>query len=88
MAKDSEVKQVKRGRGRPPKAETEKKTVANKREAVADVGEDEAPAVKRGRGRPKGSTKAKGRGRPKKVKVEEINAEVNEEAEDSGEVSE
>ena len=81
MTEESEVKQVKRGRGRPPKADSEKKTVEKKRKADD---EDETPSVKRGRGRPKGSTKAKGRGRPKKVKApelkESLEADIDEEA--------
>ena len=60
MAEETEAKAaVKRGRGRPPKPESERKTPAVKKD------EDGEPQAKRGRGRPKGSTKAKGRGRPK-----------------------
>ena len=60
MAEETEAKDaVKRGRGRPPKPESERKTPAVKKD------EDGEPQAKRGRGRPKGSTKAKGRGRPK-----------------------
>merc|ERR1712013_490213 len=72
MAEESETKVVKRGRGRPPKAEGEKK--AEKRAASANGGATNG--AKKGRGRPKGSVKekkatpkkagGKGRGRPKK----------------------
>merc|ERR1739838_439996 len=62
MAEETETKAVKRGRGRPPKPDSEKKTKVVKNDEASDDGE---PPVKRGRGRPKGSTKSKGRGRPK-----------------------
>ena len=62
MTEEKETKAVKRGRGRPPKPDSEKKTNVAKN---IDDGNDGEPPVKRGRGRPKGSTKAKGRGRPK-----------------------
>ena len=64
MAEESETKVVKKGRGRPPKAEGEKKAV--KRAASANG--DAAPGAKKGRGRPKGTVKAK-KSAPKKVKI-------------------
>ena len=65
MAEENETKAVKRGRGRPPKPDSEKKTKVVKND------DDGEPPVKRGRGRPKGSTKAKGRGRPKGKEAKE-----------------
>merc|ERR1711988_1334478 len=62
MAEETETKAVKRGRGRPPKPDSEKKTKVVKNDEASEDGET---PVKRGRGRPKGSTKSKGRGRPK-----------------------
>ena len=62
MAEETETKVVKKGRGRPPKAEGEKKAV--KRAASANG--DAAPGAKKGRGRPKGSAKSK-KSAPKKV---------------------
>ena len=53
MATEEEVKPAKRGRGRPPKAESEKK--AAKRKAEPAVDEEGNPVVKKGRGRPPGS---------------------------------
>ena len=58
MATEEEVKPAKRGRGRPPKAESEKK--AAKRKAEPAVDEDGNPVVKKGRGRPPGSGGKKG----------------------------
>ena len=62
MAEESETKVVKRGRGRPPKAEGEKKAV--KRAASANGAATNG--AKKGRGRPKGSVKEK-KATPKKV---------------------
>ena len=63
MAEEAETKVVKKGRGRPPKAEGEKKAV--KRAASANG--DPAPGAKKGRGRPKGTGKSKKTAAPKKV---------------------
>lgn len=59
MATEEEVKPAKRGRGRPPKAESEK--AASKRKAEPAVDEDGNPVVKKGRGRPPGSGGKKGK---------------------------
>ena len=57
MAAEDESKPVKRGRGRPPKAEGEKKA---KRKAEPPVDDEGNPVAKKGRGRPPGSgSKAK-----------------------------
>ena len=53
MGTEEEVKPAKRGRGRPPKAESEKKAAKRKAEPALD--EDGNPVVKKGRGRPPGS---------------------------------
>ena len=60
MATEEEVKPAKRGRGRPPKSESEKKAAA-KRKAEPAVDEDGNPVVKKGRGRPPGSGGKKGK---------------------------
>ena len=57
MAAEDEVKPTKRGRGRPPKADGEKK--APKRKAEPAVDEDGNPLQKKGRGRPPGGGKKK-----------------------------
>ena len=63
MAEETEAKVAKRGRGRPPKVESEKKAVKRAASAVGDA----APEAKKGRGRPKGSAKEKKVTKPKKV---------------------
>lgn len=88
MAADDETKPVKRGRGRPPKPDSEKKA-AVKRKAEPAVDADGNPVVKKGRGRPAGTKNkpkapnaakpikkaGKGRGRPKKNAEAEASAE-------------
>ena len=64
MAEESETKAVKRGRGRPPKPDSEKKSKDVKKN---EVGTDGEPPAKRGRGRPKGSTKKNKKTAKKKV---------------------
>ena len=61
-----QVKPAKRGRGRPPKPDSEKKAAKRKAEPALD--EDGNPVVKKGRGRPPGSggKKAKKAGKPAK----------------------
>ena len=57
MPAENEEKRAKRGRGRPPKTDGEKK--APKRKAEPAVDEDGNPLQKKGRGRPPGGGKKK-----------------------------
>ena len=64
-AAEDDVKPAKRGRGRPPKADGEKK--AAKRKAEPAVGEDGNTLKKKGRGRPPAAGKKKeAKGKPAK----------------------
>jgi len=64
MAEETETKVVKKGRGRPPKADSEKKAVKR----AASENEDAAPGAKKGRGRPKGTAGKTKKAAPKKVR--------------------
>jgi hypothetical protein len=62
MAGDDETKPAKRGRGRPPKAESDKK--APKRKAEPAVDGEGNPVAKKGRGRPPGKGKKAAKAKP------------------------
>lgn len=66
MAAEDETKPAKRGRGRPAKAESEKK--APKRKAEPAVDDEGNPVAKKGRGRPPGAGKGKKAPKAKAVK--------------------